>query len=483
MEKITKSKKITRMRLWFVTILYVVSSFMIGLNAQTNKITLQANNKTIGEVIDLIEKSTQMVFFYSDSDIDLNRKITINVKDQTITQVLDEVFKNSSNNYRIDGRQIYITKKGRRNPESPSAPPRKIKISGVVLDEEKELIIGASILVAGTTIGTISDVNGNFSLEVPPNGKLNISYVGYKPNIIDVAGKTSFNIVMKQSMLNLDELVVVGYGTQRKSDITGAVASVSRDRINNSVATDAMQYLQGAVAGLNIMATEAGANPEGGAVMLIRGRNSISASNDPLIVLDGVSFYGSLSDINPKDIESIEVLKDASSSAIYGSRAANGVILIETRKGTKGKTTIKYDAFYSVQSVANFPHLMTGDEYVLYKAGADVADEDNLPLSPSELEVYESGSFRTWTWRDLIIRKGNSTRNDLSISGGNERTTYNASLSFLSTEGIVINDKYQRGTARINIKSDVNNWLTLGNNIMLSYTDNSGAHPDRKSVV
>ena len=211
--------------------------------------------------------------------------------------------------------------------------------------------------------------------------------------------------------------------------------------------------------------------------MLIRGRNSISASNEPLIVLDGVSFYGSLSDINPKDIESIEVLKDASSSAIYGSRASNGVILIETRKGVKGKPTIRYDAFYSVQTVANFPHLMSGDQYVAYKAGADVSDEENLPLSESEQEVYNLGSYKSWTWRDLIIRNGSSSRHDLSLSGGSDKTTYNASLSYLGTAGIVMNDKYQRGTSRVNLKSEINKWLTLGNNVMLSYTDNSGATP------
>lgn len=473
----------------FTKIHFKVHSFIIGLTlifisglcntsyAQTTKVTIRVTDKTVQEIISIIEKRTQMIFFYNDNDVDLTRKVSIDAQEKNLTQVLDELFRNTPNTYRIDGRQIFITKRVKQTQENNRTEQKKIKISGFVTDKEKQPVIGAAIVVKGTTIGTITDISGKFNLEVPERGQLLVTFLGYDPQLINIDGKTNFAITLEQSLLSLDEVVVVGYGTQKKSDITGAVASVSKDRIDNSTATDAIQYLQGSVAGLNITATEAGSNPESGAVMLIRGRNSISASNDPLIVLDGVSFYGSLSDINPKDIESIEVLKDASSSAIYGSRAANGVILIETRKGVKGKTTIKYDAFYSMQSVANFPHLMTGDEYVAYKAGADVADEENLPLSASELDVYNSGSYKTWTWRDLILRNGNSMRHDLSLSGGNDKTTYNASLSYLGTNGIVINDKYQRGTSRINIKSEVNKWLTIGNNIMLSYTDNSGAYP------
>jgi len=355
-----------------------------------------------------------------------------------------------------------------------------VLIKGTITDADtNDPLVGVSVVIKGTGRGALTDVNGRFNLSMASgkNEILSFTFMGYTPIQRVWKGESIIDVSMEAQVIGLDEVVVVGYGTQKKSDITGAVASVSKDRINNGVATDAIQYLQGAVAGLNITATQAGSNPESGAVMLIRGRNSISASNEPLIVLDGVSFYGSLSDINPKDIESIEVLKDASSSAIYGSRASNGVILIETRKGVKGKPTIRYDAFYSVQTVANFPHLMTGDQYVAYKTGADVSDEENLPLSESELEVYNSGSYKSWTWRDLIIRNGSSSRHDLSLSGGSDKTTYNASLSYLGTTGVVMNDKYQRGTSRVNLKSEINNWLTLGNNVMLSYTDNSGATP------
>ncbi len=362
----------------------------------------------------------------------------------------------------------------------PSKAADTVIVSGTVTDATTgEPLIGVTVVVKGTSQGVVTDVDGNYRLSLPStdNEFLLFSYVGYTTTEKLWKGETVLNVSLDPQLIGLDEVVVVGYGTQKKSDITGAVASVSKDRINNGVATDAIQYLQGAVAGLNITPTQAGANPESGAVLLIRGRNSISASNDPLIVLDGVTFYGSLSDINPKDIESIEVLKDASSSAIYGSRASNGVILIQTVKGVKGKPTIRYDAFYSIQSVANFPHLMNGDEYLDFKQGADVSDEENLPLTDSEQEVYDSGSYKSWTWRDLIIQNGNSTRHNLSVSGGNDRITYNTSFSYLGTTGIVLNDKYQRGTSRINLKSDMNNWLTLGTNVMLSYTDNSGATP------
>jgi len=321
---------------------------------------------------------------------------------------------------------------------TPTIAAGQVIVSGTVTDVTTgEPLIGVTVVVKGTSQGVVTDVDGNYRLSLlSTNEILLFSYVGYTTTEKLWKGETVLNVALEPQLIGLDEVVVVGYGTQKKSDITGAVASVSKDRINNGVATDAIQYLQGAVAGLNITPTQAGANPESGAVMLIRGRNSISASNDPLIVLDGVTFYGSLSDINPKDIESIEVLKDASSSAIYGSRASNGVILIQTVKGAKGKPIIRYDAFYSIQSVANFPHLMNGDEYVDFKQGADVSDEENLPLTDSEQEVYDSGSYKSWTWRDLIIQNGNSTRHNLSVSGGNDRITYNTSFSYLGTTGI-----------------------------------------------
>lgn len=351
-----------------------------------------------------------------------------------------------------------------------------LEISGKVTDNNGEPLLGATVLIKGTSNGTTTDFNGYYKINAPAGATLAFSYLGYNSIEILIRNQTEINIVLISNSEALDEVLVVGYGSQKKSDITGAVSSVSKERINNATITDPIQLIQGAVAGLNVSATAAGSNPESGGVLLVRGRNSISANNNPLIVLDGVPYSGSISEINSQDIASIEVLKDASSTAIYGSRGSNGVLLIQTKRGEEEKFIVRYNGFYSVQSVANFPDLMNGDEYVLYKEGADPLDTD-ANITDSELEVYESGSYKSWTWKDLIIKKGQSHQHNLSVSGGSKKTLYRLSFSYLGTEGIVINDKYKRGNTRVNISSKISDWLTIGSNTMLGYDDNSGAAP------
>ncbi|HUS01810.1 MAG TPA: TonB-dependent receptor plug domain-containing protein, partial [Chitinophagaceae bacterium] len=228
-------------------------------------------------------------------------------------------------------------------------------VSGQVTSATGEPIEGVSIKVKGSSAGTTTNAQGNFSITFRTAGKhtLVVSYVGYTTKEVVVDEQATINIQLEETNQTLDDVVVVGYGKQKKSDVTGAVTSISKDRIENMVRTDVTQLIQGAAPGVNVAAIAAGSNPENGSVLLIRGRNSISASNDPLIILDGIPYNGTLSDINPNDIESIEILKDASAAAIYGSRASNGVILIQTVKADKGKMRVKYDAFLSFQSIAN----------------------------------------------------------------------------------------------------------------------------------
>jgi TonB-linked SusC/RagA family outer membrane protein len=350
------------------------------------------------------------------------------------------------------------------------------QITGKVTSTSNEVLVDVSVKVKGSSVGTTTDNEGNFSLTLPRDrGTLVFSIIGFQSKEVVVGTQTAINVQLEATAKAMEDIIVVGYGRQRKSDVTGAVASIPKDRIDNMVRTDVMQLMQGAAPGLNVSATAAGSDPGSGAVLLIRGRNSISASTYPLIVLDGIPFNGSLSDINPSDIESIEILKDASSTAIYGSRASNGVILIQSKKGEKGKVKIRYDGFYSVQSVANFPHLMNGDEYYAFKQGIDSTDE--AAITPAELDVYNSGSYKSFTWEDLIMRKGSSQQHNLSVTGASEKTSYVISMSYLGTTGIVINDQYKRGTSRINVTTNLTKWLTLGSNTMLSYANNSGATP------
>ncbi len=360
-----------------------------------------------------------------------------------------------------------------------------VKVQGTVVDSQtKESLPGVVCQVDGTETAVTTDIDGKFELSLASgkNQILVFHYLGYESHAMSWTGQRNLTVEMKVSIEDLEEVVVVGYGTQKKTDITGAISSVSKDRINKMVSTDLAQMIQGSVPGLNIMATSAGANPEGqSGLMLIRGRNSITAGNDPLIILDGVPYYGSISDISSTDIESIDVLKDASSAAIYGSRAANGVIIINTRKGEESEVKIKYDGFYAFQSIANFPHIMTGDEYVAYKQNwvndGDDSDPDDVGLNSAEQEVYNDGSWRDWTWKDLLTQKGHSTRHSLSASGGTKATKYNISLNYLNNKGVIINDKYERAQFRVNLTTKLADWLSYSTNTMLTWSDNSGATP------
>ncbi|MFC2081530.1 SusC/RagA family TonB-linked outer membrane protein, partial [Bacteroidota bacterium] len=251
------------------------------------------------------------------------------------------------------------------------------------------------------------------------------------------------------------------------------------------VSTDVGQIIQGSVPGLTMMSTEAGASQSGeNSLILIRGRNSITADNSPLIVLDGVPYEGDIGDLNPNDLSSIEVLKDASSAAIYGSRGANGVILITSRTGKEGKIEVVYDAYTSLQQVANFPHIMSGDEYYEYKKnwvdeGGETGEGD-ASISDSEREVYESGHYTDW--RKELMRTGSSHRHNLSISGGSKTVKWINSTSYLGIRGVAVNDNYERITNRLSINANITSWLKLGTSAQLSYSDKSGNSPSFSAV-
>lgn len=356
-------------------------------------------------------------------------------------------------------------------------------IKGVVLDgDTNEPLIGVNIKFKESETGTVTDLDGNFTLPIQKHAKIYkvvFSYIGYETKEISCSGKEALVIKLSQQSHMLDQVVVVGYGVQKKSDVTGSVATVSKDRIENTVTTDITQLLQGAVPGLNVMTRAAGSDPAAGAVMLVRGRNSISANNDPLIILDGAPYYGSLSDIGTNEIESINILKDASSAAIYGARAAAGVILIETKKGVAGKLKVTFDGFYGIQKVANYPNLMNGDEYLEYKNNwsNDDANDEEAALSNFEREVYQSGSYKNWSWKDLLVKTGSTRNLKLGISGGSDNVRFNFTASYLGTDGIIINDEYQNLKSRLNVTSTINKYIKMGNTISWTYIDKSGAKP------
>lgn len=352
---------------------------------------------------------------------------------------------------------------------------QRTTVTGTITDEMGDPLIGATIQVEGTSQGAITGTDGTYSIVVPSaDAILLFSYVGYTTQELPLMDRTTIDVQLEPDVLSLQEVIVVGYGTQKRSDITGAVASVSRERMDMTPNVSIAEAIQGSIPGVMVNTNAGGTNPD--QTLMVRGRNSILADNEPLIVLDGIPYEGNISDINPNDVESIEVLKDASAAAIYGSRGANGVILVTTKQGKEGKTIISYEGKYSIQQVAKKAPYMTGPEYWEYKN-----ERGPQLITESEKEVYANG---TWSdYFELAKRTGHRQEHNLSISGGSEKTTFFIGGGLTDIAGIAINDDYQRVSTRINIDTKITDWLTIGTRTMLAYVDESGVPPDFEDCI
>lgn len=348
------------------------------------------------------------------------------------------------------------------------------EITGRVVDVNGEPIIGANVLVRGQNNGVITDVDGKFSLLVPQKATLRISYIGYTTQEVSLTNKSSYLITLLEDTKSLDEVVVVGYGTMKKSDLTASVASVKGDVITASASTSITDALQGKVPGMDIQSSRyEGDNRE----IRIRGSRSLNASNEPLVIIDGVP--GSMNEVNTNDIKSIEVLKDASSAAIYGSRGANGVIIITTKRGTVGKTTISYDAFYGINK-PQFMKMMSGDRFVqlrrdVYKIannlwGQEVNDENIF--SDDELQMIHDREY--YDWQDLIFRNGTIQKHNLSLSSGSEKTKFSLSFAYEKETGYNQNSEASKFYLTSTIDHKVTNWLDFGTAIRLRKRNSSG---------
>ena len=345
------------------------------------------------------------------------------------------------------------------------------KIKGIIYDEQGETIIGASILIKGEETGTTSDMDGKFTLEAPQEATLVISYIGYHPQEIKVRKKSTLNIILKEDNQLLDEVVVVGYGTVKKSDLTGSVSGVSTRQFKNQPVKRVENILQGRTPGVEVTATSG--VPGAGMKVRVRGTTSINKSSDPLYVIDGIISSSGLDGINPSDIQSMEVLKDASSTAIYGSRGSNGVILITTKGGTEGKASITFDASVGLSTVRKQYDLLNAYEYAT--ALNDIRGSSTIPAG--DLEAYKNGT-KGINWTDLITHTGVTQDYRLSISGGNAKVKYLVSGNMLDQEAVTIETNYKRYGVRANIDADVKPWLTISAKMNASslHKHNNGAN-------
>ena len=340
------------------------------------------------------------------------------------------------------------------------------QIKGTVIDGTNgEPFPGVSVVLKGSSTVTITADNGEFSIAAKPGDVLVFSFMGYKTLERMVNNAEIINVTLEEDTQLMDEIVVVGYGTQKKSDVTGSVASFNTKRLEERPNVNIVQSLQGAVAGLNISMT--GSNAEGSSsTTRIRGNNSISASNKPLIVMDGIPFSGSWSEINSNDVESIEILKDASSAAIYGARGANGVILIQTKKGKGEKVSVSYNGYYAFTKAINIPDMMDGETFYQRKL------EGDGDFTATELEMYEKGEYTDWL--DLALRNGSKMQHNLSLRGAGKTTKYYFSANVSNNKGIAINDDFNKYQLRLNLEQSLGKWVKFGTSTSYGYYDRSG---------
>lgn len=491
----SKILKIMRNTL-LILLINVFHIFATTTYSQIAKLSIDLHDVTVKEVLTQIEEQSEFYFLYNSKLIDVNRKTNINVKDQKIDLILSELFEKTDVNYLVFNRQIVLSP--REYITSLKADLKQpISISGTVIDKNGEPMVGVTVMVKGTSQGTITDVTGKFSVSnLPEDAVLVFTYIGMQNQEVVVGNQTSFNIIMIDDIIGIEEVVAIGYGTRKKSDLTGSVIRANIETFRDQPNVSILQSLQGSVAGLNVgQINQAGGNPS----VSIRGRTSISGVQNPLIILDGVIFRGNLIDVNPNDIESIDILKDNSAAAVYGSQAANGVIILTSKSGkTKhGKPVFNYSGYYTFQMPAFELKPGNGEEFIAKNTASDFLNsrteesgylESRNDYSPTSLfrvadhtKNYEAG--KETNWYSLLTNDHIYNQNhNLSLTNKTENMDYFASLGFTDYKGYMINENYTRYNARININNKITNWFLVGIQSFASVSDNSGhsISPDRR---
>ena len=345
-------------------------------------------------------------------------------------------------------------------------------VKGTVNDEAGEPIIGATVKVQGSNVGAITDFNGNFSVEAASNATLNISYVGYVPQNIKVNGQSNINVTLKEDAQMLNDVVVVGYGTMKKSDISGSVATVDQEAVMKRVPTNIGQALQGSAAG--VMVTQQDGSPDGKAAIRIRGVGTINGDASPLYVVDGIQVGTSADFVNPADIERIEILKDASATAIYGSAGANGVVMITTKHGQKGHTNITITADFGLQTL---PYKLDHLDLKTYAAALKEATANDKTMFVNRLwEMNDLSKVNEIDWQKEMTRAAFKQQYGASVNGGNDKTVYNLSFGYSDINGLVVNTNYKRFTTRANISTKVNKYLEIGGDINYTHSESHGSN-------
>ncbi len=417
--------------------------------SQMTRISLEIKQSTVKEVLKVIENKSEFYFLYNNKLIDVSRKIDLNIKDKKIKDILAEVFKGTDVQFLVMDRQIVLTPKNipAAAKKAGSGLQQKTTVTGTVTDESGSPIPGVTVLIKGTNQGTITASDGKYSLSTPPDAILVFSFIGMKTQEVPIAGKTIIDVTMQQEVIGLDEVVSVGYGTQKKKLNTGANLNIKGDVITKLTPSNSIDALQGISPGVSI--TRSNGQPGAPTKVYIRGMGTIGHAS-PLYIVDGVT-VGNIDYLSPSDIETIDVLKDAASAAIYGARAANGVILVTTKKGKKGLIKVNFDSYLGWQNVYKSPDMLNAQEYAMIQTEGRLNDglpDWDYPNLVPDWDKIESGEWNGTNWFDEMKNKNSLIQNySLGFSGGSDQSIYSFGASYLDDQGVLgkqSNSRYQR---------------------------------------
>ena len=450
----------------FLLMVCVFCSYAGNAHSQNAKVSIRMNNVKLDKILNEIENQTDYLFIYN-NQVDINKITSVKVKNEAVAQVLDKILSGTGINYELEGTHIILTTEAIKDLH---AQQQAKTVTGTVTDVSGEPIIGANIRIKGTTTGTITDIDGNFSIEAEPQSVIEVSYIGYLTQETVINNQKSIRFLLKEDTKTLDEVVVIGYGVQKKADLTGSVANINTEKLNTQSNANIGQALQGKIAGVDIISQ--GGAPGSGTRIMVRGIGTLNNAS-PLYIVDGM-YMNSIDHINPNDIASIDVLKDASSAAIYGSRAANGVIIVTTKEGsnTEGKPIIDLSVNLGISTASKFLDMLDA------KGWAEVTTIARQAIGKPALDMATDLANKPDNdWQDIMFRPALMQNYNLSVKGGGKYSTYYTGLGYFNQDGIVKGTNYQR--YNIQSKNDYKRGIfSAGTNLIISFSHDKPLHQE-----
>ena len=482
---IWKSKLFRMMKITVIVFLVLISqAFAIDSYSQRTRLSLDLNDVTVREVLNQIEDQSEFYFMYETNTVDVNRRVSIDVKNRLVTDILDELFEGTDIAYRINNRQIALTAEEAANTldNVKTVSDQQNSLSGTVTGSKGEPVPGVTVVIKGTSQGTITDNDGKYSLpNVPSDAIIVFSFVGMRTQEIAVEGRNLIDVSLTEETIGLEEVVAVGYGVQKKVNLTGAISTVTFDEeVTNRPITNASQALSGKVTGVWV-SQNSGKPGSDGAQLRVRGWGTLNNAN-PLVIIDGIE--GTFEQINPNDIESIAVLKDAASAAIYGSKAANGVVLITTKMGKEGeRMQVNLNSYYGIQSLGRRYDVITNSAEHMRITNAALANEGSSPLFPDYMiTAFENGTdkykYPNTDWFDVLFENAPIQEHNLSIRGGTDKSTSFLSFNYLNQDGMIPNTKTEKYGMRANLELNVNSWFSVSGRMNYSHKVATEAYND-----